>query len=364
MSALPEALASALGLWAPAAQEAARCLRSIFFSDTPTIAVRMLSLLDELRRCVRGARRRSPHGDALHGPTLAQLTQHLSPCSQIRHLHCRTSTPENPAHIVGGLAGLPDDFCSRLLPSTVTAVGGSAPGSAFWKYGYKPIFDALVIAWECLARQPDGSPALAPAIVAALTRATTRVAAFGYGNGTVVGNRFDGNNGWDRPVTCLEFSPLLTLCITTLSDRRQLLQAAVVVNRALNARAAGGSPNAGWLDLLLWSCRFFATLRTLRGSAQLTTTGGSDVAPRLAAVTHEAMGALAAAVHALPDEALRTVDIRSVTMATMCMSEVSAERRRGRAGGTGAPTGAPATACEDADAVATAPTRAPSFLSQ
>lgn len=206
-----------------------------------------------------------------------------------------------------------------MLPSVITAVGASAGANAFWKHAYQPILGALTFSCECLAVQPDGSPALSPAIVAALARAITRVAAFGYGNHA---GRFEGTGGWDRPASCLDFSPIVTGCVGMVSHRHQVLQAAEVINRALRAGNPAESPGPDWLDLLLWSCRFFATLRTLRVGFQLHTVGGHDVAPRLAQVTHEAMESLAAAVHALPDEALRTVDIRSATMATFCMSEV------------------------------------------
>lgn len=217
------------------------------------------------------------------------------------------------------MAGLPDDFCSKLF-SVFSAADLATGSQALWNHTYALVFDALTVAWDRL-RELVGSRALQPSIVAALARATTRISAFGHGN---AGNRFQGGGGWDRPVTCLEFSAYIVGCTGLPTSKRQFHVAVSVVATALKAGSPGdsGHSNAGWLDLLLWSCRFFATLRTIRTGIRWQDLGPDPAAGQMAQLVSEAMGALVAAVHALPDEALRTVDIRTVTMATMCMSEV------------------------------------------
>jgi hypothetical protein len=227
------------------------------------------------------------------------------------------------------MAALPEDCVPRLFHAAVGANPVAvAASNVKWLVdaSLRRVLDAAQQAFTTL----HSSSAIAPvSLQASLLRTATRVIAAMRGGPLV----FRGDGGWGGDTSCLTFFPTVEGHVSLRGALPLVLPAMAVTLRTLRAGRPEACDRPTWQQFLLWTCRFYATVRTIRGGARAHDGCGVAVAAEplcaqlklgsgVTGLVADSMAALAGAVHALADDDLKVADPRSAAMGMFALAEV------------------------------------------
>jgi len=225
------------------------------------------------------------------------------------------------------MAALPDDCVVRLFHAAVGANPAAvAASNVKWlvDVSLRRVLDAAQQAFSTLQNTPTTSPV---SLQASLLRTTTRVIAGMRG----YPQYFRGVDGWNGDTSCLTFFPSVEGHVVLRDAMGLVLLAMAVTLRTLRAGRPEACDRPTWQQFLLWTCRFYATVRTIRGGRAATLCGAAAAAddkchklklPSFTALLVDSMAALAGAVHKLADDDLKVADPRSAAMGMFALAEV------------------------------------------
>jgi hypothetical protein len=225
------------------------------------------------------------------------------------------------------MAALPDDCVTRFFQAAVGAHPAAvAASNVKWlvDVSLRPVLNAAQRAFLALHHTSSVAPV---SLQASLLRTATRVIACMHGRQ----HAFRGDGGWNSDTSCLTFFPSVE-GHTVLRDALDLvLPAMSVALRTLRAGRPEACDRPTWQQFLLWTCRFYATVRTIRGGGRAQASGAAAVADTLCPdlkispctrLLVDSMAALAGAMHVLADEDLKVADPRSAAMGMFALAEV------------------------------------------